>query len=160
MSEHTTELDVTFASEMVDPRRTLTRILREIDQIPTVTRVVDKVITDTKARLCVYSDEDPKIIERIVDILQDHGRGVRWSGVLSDDSEQRQWEKKLDKMMMGLIMEVDYDLWKSFQPHLAEEPEYLPQRMKRLRSVVYPYLGDLTGAYLEHEEERALRTYE
>lgn len=43
---------------------------------------------------------------------------------------------QIDRMILALIAEVDYDIAKSYNPKLSEDPDEIEPRMERLRAIV------------------------
>lgn len=63
------------------------------------------------------------------------GEGGAVDGVLTD-------EQALE-LALVVIRDVDYDIWKDYQPETAEMPEDLPQMRRRLVEVVQAHLAGL-----------------
>lgn len=47
--------------------------------------------------------------------------------------------KMAKKMILEIIQAVDYDIYKSFIPKTAENPETIKERMNELLDIVYRY---------------------
>jgi hypothetical protein len=48
--------------------------------------------------------------------------------------------KNIKAMIMALMEEADYDLAKSLDPEMAEEPEYAKEKLKRLIDIAQQHL--------------------
>jgi hypothetical protein len=53
----------------------------------------------------------------------------------------RMSETKMRKMLLEIVKEVDYDIWKNYIPETAEEPELAEERLNDLVSITKKYIG-------------------
>lgn len=51
-------------------------------------------------------------------------------------------DEQLEKMILDLVQELDYDYYKSFLPECSEEPEEIPNRMASLVAIARKHLDD------------------
>lgn len=45
-------------------------------------------------------------------------------------------DEQINKLLLAVIGEVDYDVVKTFMPECSEEPDEIPERLEQLRDVV------------------------
>lgn len=48
--------------------------------------------------------------------------------------------EKIEKMILELIAEIDYDIYKGYIPDTSEEPDEIPQRMASLVAIVEKHM--------------------
>jgi hypothetical protein len=65
--------------------------------------------------------------------------------------------KDIDAMVLELIVELDYDLAKSFDPECAEEPESIPERLADLRFIVKKHLTEHFDASQVKKKKKAAK---
>lgn len=51
----------------------------------------------------------------------------------------------VEKMVLELIEQVDYDIYKSFLPDCSEDPDEIPERMAELVEIVRKYIPKETS---------------
>ena len=49
-------------------------------------------------------------------------------------------EQEIEAMILALMCEADYDLYKSLKPELAEDPESAQHQMEALKAIVLAHL--------------------
>lgn len=49
-------------------------------------------------------------------------------------------DKQIRKMILNLIEEIDYDIWKSFDPKLSEDPDDIEDKMNNLIIIAKKHL--------------------
>lgn len=48
--------------------------------------------------------------------------------------------KQIEKMILGLLNEIDYDIAKDYDIETAEEPEFVEENMDKLVKIVQKYI--------------------
>jgi len=51
-------------------------------------------------------------------------------------------DEQIEKMVLELISEIDYDIYKGYLPNFSEEPDEIPQRMAALVAIVKKHMSN------------------
>ncbi len=59
------------------------------------------------------------------------------------DKMKKLTKKQIKELILLIVNEVDYDIYKSLDPEYAEEPEYAKEEMKRIIKTVEEHFKKL-----------------
>jgi len=51
-------------------------------------------------------------------------------------------DKEIREMVLEIIKEVDYDIWKSYLPHFSEDPKMSEKEIQNLIEIAKKYINE------------------